>query len=237
MRGASWVVWGEEHMQEAYRSVASVRRFGLPTCIVTDHTTGVEPGRFDEIRRIDFQTPGLARDWHVLDESPFEQTLYIDSDVLMLQPAELGFSAAMRYGFAVTHAQSTHCYTSEEGELCHYSTGLIFFDRRHAVFPIVRDGWRTFIDEYSARGQNGFYCDQPGFSITLWRLGINPFVLPHTWNLAPLMLATGTWVNYGVKFWHSMIDPPAEFLEWNAAPAGTAFIRAAAGGTEFRKLR
>lgn len=174
----------------------------------------------------------LPPDSTLLDKSrmhrltPFDETLFLDSDTVVLDRLDFGFEMAERHGLALSICECPWArrYGGIDGDVVEYNTGVIFFNEKsRAVF----DAWEACGREIDSsilfyQGSHVVrmpFNDQAGFAKAVKDTGFNPYVLPYNWNFRPLWHRT-FWGP--IKVWHDYSDPPADVVQWtrNQAHAG-----------------
>jgi len=220
-RGALYVYWGTKVEAELERSVRSLRRFhpDLPVEKVKlpDDSSLLDKGK-------------------IFDYSPFETTVFLDTDTVVLDHLDFGFEMAERHGLAccINECPWARRYRDIGGDQLEYNTGVLFFN--HAAQPVF-DRWKALAHEIDSsivfHGSHGPtvmpHNDQAGFSQALVDTGFNPFVLPLNWNLRPI------WHHsfFGpIKIWHDHADPPPIVHQWNETQESEASIIRFSGNFE-----
>jgi hypothetical protein len=209
-RGVLYTVWGDnEELLE--RSIAS---HGLPYHVkrLPSHSTLLtKAGMFD---------------W-----SPFDTTLFLDVDTVVLGDLAFGFQKAEQFGLACCICECPYAKRfpslKEHGDLVEYNTGVLFFTKKaHPVFrawsllSVTLDSSLPFMrgDELVTMPLN----DQASFALAVQHTGFNPFVLPLNWNLRVRWQHTC----FGeVKIWHDHSPVPADLIEWNKKQEVIQFTR------------
>jgi hypothetical protein len=173
----------------------------------------------------------------MLELSPFEQTLFLDTDTVVMDRLDFGFEKAARFGLAccICECPWARRYGGLKGDLIEYNTGVLFFTR--AVKPLF-DGWfescKTLDSSILVKFAGNpaihrmAYNDQGGFAAAVEMLGFNPYILPLNWNLRPGWQPV---VGGPIKIWHDYQDPPPELFTWNENQAGEQKI------IEFTRVR
>ncbi len=203
-RGIVYLYWGEKVRAELERSIASVRRHHPELPI-------------EQIRLPDDSS--LLDKATMLDRSPFESTLFLDTDTVVLDRLDFGFGQAERHGLAccICECPWARRYGGLHGDMVEYNTGVIFFTQ--AARPVF-DLWKRYGAEVDSsirfyRGQNVVvmpHNDQAGFAKAVAESGFNPSVLPMNWNLRPGWQRT----YFGpVKIWHDHSEVPLKLRFWN----------------------
>jgi hypothetical protein len=208
-RGALHIVWkGDSDPTPALeRSIASLKRWHPK---LEHHVHWAEPGST------------LLCKSAMYDLSPFDETLFLDADTVVMGNLDYGFEQANKHGMALCINANPFArrYRSMQhvGDVIEYNTGVIFWRKRDDVAKVF-DGWKRLIGMDSSSsfvGALGVYRmhtnDQCAFSAAVSDLNFNPFVLPVNWNLQPKwQLAL-----FGpVKVWHTYEAVPDGMAELN----------------------
>jgi len=215
-RGVIYVIWGDAHVsgELAYRSLASAKGCGLHTTLLTDQTTNVEPGTFDDVVRIDFPSDlkNLSRKSLMYDYSPYDETLFLDDDTVILdQDLSFAWEMVEAHGLAVAYAPTFHLWANGkeiDRNMIYYNSGVVFFKKDDRVKKLF-DRWKVICAETGASN------DQPPFCAAIYRERFNPFCLPHTWNFRGQFGKT-LWIHGPLKIWHSRREVPEYHEYWNS---------------------
>ncbi len=209
-RGILSIYWGDESKLPIERLKASVKKFHpeLPHEIIKVEAPSGDPRSLD-------------RKAEMLDLSPFDETLFLDLDTVVLGNLDFGFEKAKTFGMAIAICEAPWGKRYPEifyGDEVEYNTGVIFFTKK--AKPVF-DSWKelaTTVDS-SILGVNdqGIYTmpanDQGSFALAIERTSFNPFVLPLNWNFRPMWHRSF----FGpIKVWHDYADPPQFFDELNS---------------------
>jgi lipopolysaccharide biosynthesis glycosyltransferase len=155
--------------------------------------------------------------------SPFEETLYLDADTVVLGDLDYGFAIARRHGIACTVSANPwqrryRWMRPDHRDETEYSSGAVFFDKSYGCARRVFRRWSgmtgdtatVYVADDQVRVQN--HNDQALFTAAMAREGFNPRVLPQNWNLCPKWQKSF----FGpVKIWHGTEPVPASLLAWN----------------------
>jgi hypothetical protein len=202
-RGALYMIWGNDPKVRAglQRSIASLNATnpGLPHTVLEVASNGP------------WET--LLIKASMLDRTPYEETVFLDADTLVMGPIDFGFEMAKRHGLACCICESPWLkrYSPDYGDLIEYNTGVLFFTAKAAPLFAL---WKELAPKLSSQilliNDAGNlikmpYNDQASFSVAIDRVGMSPFVLPMNWNYRP------PW-QYGfvgpIRIWHSYNEPP-----------------------------
>jgi len=160
----------------------------------------------------------LDKAW-MFDASPFEETLFLDVDTVVLGRLDFGFEMAQKHALAccICECPWARRYGGLSGDMIEYNTGVLFFTR--AAQPYF-DGWKkhiridSSIKFYNNQGQLAVmpYNDQAGFSLALAEAATPPFILQFNWNFRPAWHRS--W--WGpIKIWHDYSAPPPEVIAFS----------------------
>jgi lipopolysaccharide biosynthesis glycosyltransferase len=150
----------------------------------------------------------------MLGDSPFDVTLHLDADTVILGNLDFAFAAAEKHGLAccISEHPWLRRYGKEHGDLIEYNAGVIFFSK--AAKPVI-DRWRE--ESYKPQPESRFMDgsshvtlppdDQFGFSKAIADEGCNPYVLPQNYNYRPDFMGT---MFTPIKIWHSYYSVPLE---------------------------
>ncbi len=203
--GVCWVTWGKKQPDLLLRSVKSVKKTGLSTCLISSAPVQ-DKNYFDYI--VPFQpeySDCRCRVAALQELSPFDISLHLDTDTVLCHDVSFGFTMAERHGIACCIAPANDATTWHHLELypkgmVQYNAGVLFYSKMaHKIFY----EWLELNKEDAGiyKGQ-----DQPGLAMALYKLRFNPFVLPHTWNFRPDF---GHITGFGpVYIWHSPKPTP-----------------------------
>lgn len=204
MKGLIYVVWGQRAAEQAKRSIASARRWmpGLPALTLGDNKAGkvmaylspFESKKFLWGRHIPF----------LYHESPFRQTLYIDSDTEFVASPEAGFRWLDDWDFvlAETPDRSLASKMVEKPEMeysrqflgvpdiLYHNGGAFLWSRNRHVetfFDLWHEEWLRFQS----------WDPQVALLRALARSDMVFLTLPHTWNCKTRQEATFIYHPYG----------------------------------------
>jgi hypothetical protein len=204
-RGVLYLYWGDKYDAEMKRSMESLKRYHpeLPVEVVKlpDKSTYLDKAA-------------------MMDYSPFDSTLFLDTDTTVLDRLDFGFERAERYGLAccICECPWARRYGEFTGDLIEYNTGVLFFTKEKA--KTLFDEWKTCTPsvDTSIRFFMGNrvtvmpVADQGSFTAAVEKTQFNPFVLPLNWNYRPIWHKTF----FGpIKIWHDHSEVPEWLKLWN----------------------
>ena len=206
-RGVLYITWGDSSKTESSlrRSIASVQQHHPELPI---HVENFPNGsKMDKTK--------------MLELTPFKETLYLDSDTVVLGRLDFAFEKAKKFGLAcgINECPWARRFTDSQfyGDIVEYNSGVLFFTKK--AKPVF-DMWQKFfptVDSSIIFYSNGRKARQPvsdqaGFALAVEKSGFLPFVLPYNWNFRPIWHKSF----FGpIKIWHDYTDVPPDILKWN----------------------
>lgn len=143
------------------------------------------------------------------DLSPFETTLFLDTDTIVLGDVTYAIQKAQQHGIAccINECPWARRYAglADAGDMVEYNTGVVAFSK--SAGALFRK-WKELshevnsYSEYDVRGVTHaqLNADQCSFALAISELGANPFVLPVNWNFRPRFHRV--WFG-DIKIWHA----------------------------------
>jgi hypothetical protein len=204
-RGVVYIVWGSAIEPVLARSIKSVKR--------------VHPELPIHVHRLE---SGSLRSKTCMGKiTPFESTLYLDADTVVLDRLDFGFQKAEDFGLAcsICEAPWMRRYGKENVDGVEYNTGVLFFAEKARVIFYRWDklcdlpsksSWQ-FAGDQGLRGLK--FDDQAGFSRSVSESGINPFILPINFNVRPTFHKM---CFLPIKVWHDYSEVPRFVVAENA---------------------
>ncbi|HWR39337.1 MAG TPA: hypothetical protein VN611_07535 [Patescibacteria group bacterium] len=230
-RGVVYFVWGREIWGQdtghfLKRSIQSLHRF--------------HPDMPVQVFRLPPEATLLEKAV-VFRATPFEETLFLDIDTIVLDRLDFGFEQARRFGLAccINESPWARRYGGLSGDMVEYNTGVLFFSRQaEAVFTrweqCVRNTdssmqfWRD--GELKVMPLN----DQAGFARAVAETGFNPFVLPLNWNYRTPFHQEF----FGpLKIWHSYTEVPEKIKAFNEEQCRQESVIRFSAGDRFTVVR
>lgn len=186
--GILYVATGAACLKEAHRSARSARAqmSAVPTAIFTDCPESVAHELFDSVYPLPNPTFSSYDKIEPLAATPFNRTLFLDSDTLVLDPLNELAYLLDRFELAYCHAPVRF----EEGDFpgCNEAfpqgnSGVILYRRNEgtrALFTSWAELYRTRKHSYSSTER---MLDQPSFRETVYRCDLRFAILPCEYNL------------------------------------------------------
>ncbi len=203
-RGVIYIYWGDKVLPELNRSIESLHKHHpeLPYKAIS-----IDP------------TSSLLDKAKMLEVSPFETTLFLDTDTVVMDRLDFGFEKAEQFGLAccINECPWARRYTDIGGDQIEYNTGVLFFTKK--AKPVF-DAWAKLAPEVQSsivlhidgKVDKMPYNDQASFSQAIMETSFLPFVLPLNWNLR---------INWHkslfgpIKVWHDRSEVPPYLKFWN----------------------
>lgn len=187
--GFIYIATGRRHLNEMLESVESLRRHmpGYPVILFTDQA-GLPEGAFDEIRPLLNPKHSFIDKIAPLCDSPFEKTVFLDTDTRICAPIQDLFELLDRFEIAVSHAPFRHdrAFTTPTC-FAELNTGVIAYRSTPAVIELFRNWLITYEREVMETGK--LDSDQPAFREAIYQSPVALYVLPSEYNLRTVMPA------------------------------------------------
>jgi hypothetical protein len=145
--GVLYVAFGEQYRREALASIAAIRRFHphLPCCIITDSNIEPLPSHVRILLRAPEAKQHFRAKPRYLPESPFDRTLFLDTDTTTVRHIEDLFRLLNRFDIGV-YMLPAYIYNQKYGYLTWANSGVILFRRCKAVSEAF-DRWLALLDQ------------------------------------------------------------------------------------------
>lgn len=189
-RGVIYVATGQRHLDEMLQSVRSLKKHmpALPVVLFTDQKDFADES-IDDVREIHNPRHSFMDKIAPLCETPFERTLFLDTDTLVCAPIDDLFDVLDRYDLAVTHAPYRHDRPfSTPVCFAEMNTGVVTYRRSTGVCKM----FRLWLDHYEREvAQTGkLDSDQPAFRAAAYESpDVSLYILPSEYNLRTVMPA------------------------------------------------
>jgi hypothetical protein len=198
-RGFLYTAFGERYLQEARISARSVKRHHPDTlvCLVTD--LHLEPdGEFDVIQPITpasdseifapLDTGAYYRKIEQFGRSPFDLTVYLDSDTFVTAPLDGLFDLLLRFDLLVTldgNAEVNYAFEQTDEPFTRIPKAFGCFNAGVLAYrksPQTLDFFQQWSRNYQQHVQRHTVNDQPAFRLTLFESSLRYHILPVTFN-------------------------------------------------------
>lgn len=165
-RGIVYVAWGQQHVDEA---VVSSRYGQYNKVLFSDRPAPTFNGEVIVLPSMPATRNVFMKRWYAIKWTPFDTTCLMDTDCVIHNSIDLGFTLAEEYGYSNTIAPGL-MFNWKGKDYVHYSGGIHFWSK-------------GFLDEFFNRlyeftENNDGYSDETAIGVVLRELKINPAVLP-----------------------------------------------------------
>lgn len=205
-RGVVYITWGESErtktaLQRSQGSLKDIHPSSPVETFVLKSTGG---------------SKDLLQKSRMYELSPFEETLYLDADTVVLGRLDYGFKKAHEHGLACSICECPWARRYADGvggDVIEYNTGVMFFTRK--AKPVFKR-WEYLAERIDSSiiwldgdvPKKMQYNDQASFACAIEDTKFNPFVLPLNWNFRPIWQKAF----FGpIKVWHDYADAPTFF--------------------------
>lgn len=186
--GVTYVATGYKFLKEAHASAESVKEAmpDVPVCLITDEDR--EPRfPFDDIV-YHTEYAGTKRYKQAMGLSPYDRTLFLDTDTYVARDLREVFVVLDRFELAVNQISSGYHYELPEvpDSFPELNSGVIAFRKTPAVLALLAE-WSRLFDVYEAT--KGWTWDQHSFRQALYESPVRFAPLPIEYNFMPYLPA------------------------------------------------
>ena len=221
-RGIIYIVTGQKFVEEACRSAASVKKCmpDIPITLFSD--LPIDSSFFDQVIHIANPAYGLEDKVGYISMSPYQETLFLDSDTHMVDNSRELFSLLERFDFAAVHSSCRAQYQVSEVPDCfpEFNTGVLLF-RKSKQTEWLFERWVQIYREDGGKSINWLFPgganlyrnaipNQPSFRRAIYESGLRTATLPSEYNCR--LLFPG-FVHTKVKIIHGRVRSFAKVSE------------------------
>lgn len=192
-QGILYVATGPRHIRETVESAKTlaVHMPDVPRILFADSLANIPPDLFQEVRILREVQRSFLDKIAPLLETPFESTVFLDTDTHICQPFPDLFDVLERYEIAAAHAAMRHDGPfATPNVFAELNTGVIAYRLTPEIRRFLMRWKELYEAEIAATGRMG--SDQPSFRQAIWESGIPLYVLPPEYNFRTTMpAATG----------------------------------------------
>lgn len=195
-RGFLYAATGERWVREACASATQLRRVqpGVPIALFTNLPDLIAPGIFDEVVTVPEQkwTGTEVKLWAAA-RTPFDRTVFLDTDTYPCGDLSDAFNVLDRYDFAAVpvpnrvHRRPDHVNPDDIPDAFQTVNGGMFAWRQNeATKELIDLWWELYQADLAALGGKsgrGGVRDQPSLRTALWRSRCQILLLPPEYNL------------------------------------------------------
>ena len=186
--GILYVATGERYIREAVFSSQSFKQTmpDVPQAIFVDGKellSEQDQKLFDHILEVEDPRYNFLDKMRPLKDSPFDRTLYLDTDCYSLSSCYEVFDLLKTFDLAAAYAVHRGGHESEMCPDCfpQLNAGVIAYRRSEKVLDLFRDWIRRYHEMYSCA--EGYCSDQPPFQDALYASQLHHSILPGEYNL------------------------------------------------------
>lgn len=185
-RGIIYVATGRKFVDEALISIHSAKKHmpDLPVTLFTDIQEFVSspPAGVDTVLHLSEVTKSCRDKIKPLADSPYDKTLFLDTDTYLCEPVYDLFEMLDQFDIALAQAPDRYQYDLPDLPDCftELNSGVIVFRKNRQVLDLL-DRWEdTFFCMLDQDA--GSYRDQHSLRDALYRSTVRFFVLPTEYN-------------------------------------------------------
>ncbi len=161
-KGIIYVAAGERHLREALESIESVKA-AMPNVLISLFTDqkNVSTDKLDMVLPLASPTFSFADKILPLLESPYEKTLYLDTDTYMVQSCDGIFLMLEKYELMAAHDpfRSEFKFEKLPDVFPTFNTGVIGYRKTPAVRNFIKEWSRNYWERFVQKHKT----DQPAF--------------------------------------------------------------------------
>ena len=226
--GVLYVATGQRYMEEAVRSAHSVQQAmpGLPITILTDRPGVTPPGI--GVQALPTPQMGIADKVSNLHRSPYERTLFLDTDTHVCGDLSDCFSLLADFDLLVAHdaLRANRPNPDIEPAFPECNAGVIFF-RRSSEAMACLETWKRLYDADCVTHGARQMPDQFSFRQALRTSPLRLYVLPPECHC---MTWEASFLNDPVRVLHGRHDLPLDVIATEAnAVTGPRIFKAGLG--------
>lgn len=186
MNGIIYIAFNSSFVKEAMLSAESVKRFSdIPITLFTNQEVDCE--YIDDISLI--QPNHIRSKVDYIANSPYDKTLYLDSDTVIMRDISDMFDILDRFDVGVTHdyarKREKYCHIPEYNNIPYsfseVNGGVMSFNNSKRVKKFL-ESWRSYFYKY-AHLTSGW--DQVSLRISLWESEVSVHHYPIEYNIRP----------------------------------------------------
>jgi len=186
-RGIVYVATGRKFVDEALLSVRSAKKYmpDIPVCLFTDVedvAAASPPAGVDRVCLLQEVTQSCRDKIKPLADSPYEKTLFLDTDTYLCQAVYDLFVLLDRFDMALAQAPDRCQYRLPHLPDCfsELNSGVIAFRKNDRTQTVLARWEETFLRMLA--DDLGSYRDQHSLRDTLFRSDVHLFILPPEYN-------------------------------------------------------
>jgi hypothetical protein len=179
--GFVYIATGKDFVDEAVRSAQTVDTHHpeIPICLMSDRN--VSDPVFDQVITLDDPAYGFEDQILHLDDTPFDRTIYLDTDIYVDDTVHSIFETLDEFDVALAHSQSREAWPVEgvPEAFPEYNSGVIAYE--------LSDEFREFLSiwediYFSNKTSNETERNQPSLRKALYRSDVRIATLTQEYN-------------------------------------------------------
>lgn len=179
-RGIVYIATGSEFVREAARS-AETARDAMPdvnVCLITDKS--VSNSVFDAVIRVSDPEHGFVDQIKYMQYSPYERTLFLDTDIYVYEDVSELFTLLDRFDIAAAHDHDRQSWELKDvpESFPEYNSGVVVF-RNNDTLKQFTERWA---EHYWQMANSPEAQNQPSFRRTLYESELRLATLPTEYN-------------------------------------------------------
>lgn len=188
-KGVLYIAFGKNFIKEMLFSAESVKRHCPNMHITVFADRLVESEFIDDCKIIKVNHIRAKVDY--IDQTPYDQTLFLDTDTLIDHNVEEMFGLLEKYDLAICHdlarkrdnvSQKIPEYGKIPYGFSEVNPGVIVFKKNIAVLGFF-ELWKKYFYKYFSQ----WIYEQPTFRVALWESDVDFYVLPPEFNIRSKM--------------------------------------------------
>jgi hypothetical protein len=188
--GVVYIGTGERIVKEILQSASSLKKVHpeMRITVFSDREIG-RPELFESVQLISDPKYSYIDKILPLTETPYEYTLYLDSDTIVLNPVTALFELLDQFDLAIAlepKPKQLQYPTQVPESFPEYNTGVFSYRKNVGNMDLFRQ-WHACYSEQKANVP-GTTHDQPAFREVLYHSPVRFTTLPSQYNLRPLYL-------------------------------------------------
>jgi len=167
-QGIIYIAAGQRYIDEAVQSATSVKRHSPQLAITLFCDQAVSAECFDDVVQLQSSGNALQDKIQVMQDSPYEYTLYLDTDTYICADIAELFNLLEHFDIAAAHAPNRHAYPLDDVPISfpELNTGVVLF-RQSEKMTAFLNKWLARYNSETWTVKNR-HLNQPSFRHTLY---------------------------------------------------------------------
>jgi len=189
-KGILYIAFGPSFTQEAVMSYQSLRRYmpDVPVCFMTDSLDRLATIEDDNVIKTEIKPRHIRSKVDFIGDSPFDKTLYLDSDTIIVRDISDMFEVLDRFDVAVTndYARKREKYSKTIPEYAkipyafsEVNGGVMAFNSSNEAKQFLTL-WKEYFYKYFNKTSG---WDQVSLRISLWESRVRIHHFPFEYNI------------------------------------------------------